>query len=91
MSIKNQPLVNQQTYQFFLQHYDVVNMMNDPDVLLEDGHVDPSQVFEVWIEKANGTRIYLRDMQPTDKVLFQFNVLSQTQSPVNYTQINVTP
>ena len=91
MSTKNQPQTVQQDFQFFLAHQDVVNMMNDPDVLVDGGAVQTTQTFEVWIEKSNGTRIYLRDMQPTDRVMFQFTAFTQTGSPVNYTGINVIP
>ena len=91
MSSKNAPEYNQQTFQLFLHHADIVTLMNDADVALDDRNVPTDQIFEVWIEKANGSRIYLRDMQVTDKVMFQFNKVVQTDGPVTYTGINITP
>jgi hypothetical protein len=91
MSIKNQSQKLQESFQFYLTHHDVVNMMNDPDVNLDNGNVDVNQVFEVWLQQANGSKIYLRDMNPSDTVMFQFVVISNTDSTASYSQIDVNP
>jgi len=91
MSIKNEAQKLKESFQFFLSHQDVVNMMNDADVALDDRNVSDTQVFEVWIEKDNGSKIYLRDLQATDKVLFQYVRISNTDGTAEYSEIDVNP
>lgn len=91
MSIKNEAQKLKESFQFFLTHEDIVNMMNDADVALDDRNVSSTQIFEVWIEKSNGSKIYLRDLQTTDKVLFQFVRITNTDGTSEYSEIDVNP
>lgn len=91
MAIKNEAQSLKESFQFFLTHEDVVNMMNDADVALDDRNVSLSQTFEVWIEKSNGSKIYLRDLQTTDKVLFQYVRITDTDGTSEYSEIDVNP
>lgn len=92
MSIKNESQNLKETFQFYLSHGDIVDMMNDPDVALDDRNVSANQTFEVWIEKSNGSKVYLRDLYTTDKVLFQYVRVTQTDgTPTDYSEIDVNP
>lgn len=91
MSISNEAQKLKQSFQFYLSHEDVVNMMNDPDVALDDRNVSADQTFEVWVEKANGAKIYLRDFETTDKVLFQYVRITNTDATSEYSEIDVNP
>lgn len=92
MSIKNESQKLTETFQFYLSHEDVVNMMNDPDVALDDRNVGTNQTFEVWIQKSNGSKVYLRDFYTTDKVLFQYVRVTNTDgTDTDYSEIDVNP
>lgn len=90
MSIKNEVQTLKESFQFYLHHGDVVKMMNDADVALDDRNVSSNQTFEVWIERSNGSKIYLRDMTITDKVLFQFVRVTDSDDPVSFNNIDIS-
>ena len=90
MSIKNEAQNIKESFQFYVEHEDVVNMMNDVDVALDNRNVDSGQIFEVWFEKANGSKIYLRDLGTTDKIMFQFTKMSETSSTEQFNNIDVS-
>ena len=90
MSIKNEAVTTKESFQFYLQHADVVNMMNDADVALDDRNVDVNQTFEVWLEKANGSNIYFRDFKTSDKVLFHFFRITDTDGTAQFNNIDVS-
>lgn len=91
MAIKGEPQKLQESFQFYLSHDDIVNMMNDSDVQLDGGNVSQNQIFEVWIEKSTGSKIYLRDMQPSDKILIQYVRITDSDSTSQYSQVDVNP
>ena len=79
-------------YEFTLSHADIVTMMNDADVLLDGGNVPADQTFRLAIRKENDAEIVLslRDMKPTDKLVFRFNVVVDSQANTEYTVVNVS-
>jgi len=90
MSIKNEAQNIKESFRFYIEHQDVVTMMNDADVALDDRNVNSEQIFEVWFEKANGSKIYLRDLGITDKIMFQFVKMSATSSQIGFENIDVS-
>jgi len=90
MPIKNEVQSIKESFQFYIQHEDVVNMMNDADVALDNRNVDSGQVFEVWLEKANGSKLYLQKLGATDKIMFKFVKMTETSSWVPFANIDVS-
>ena len=90
MSIKNEAQKLKESFQFYLEHPDVINMMNDANVALDNRNVDVNQQLEVWMEKSNGSKIYLRDMNVTDKILFQFVRITDSDDTEEFDNIDVS-
>lgn len=89
MASKNEKQRLQETFEFSLEHPDIVNMMNDEDVDIDGGDVGDEQVFEILLEKANGSQIYLRDLNPTDKVVFRFVRVTDTDDTGDFDTVDV--
>lgn len=90
MPIKNEAQKLTESFQFYLEHPDVINMMNDANVALDNRNVDVNQQLEVWMEKSNGSKIYLRDMNVTDKILFQFVRITDSDDTEEFDNIDVS-
>lgn len=72
MASKKETSRTEETFEFTLAHEDVVDMMNDPDVLIDSGDVDEEQEFQILLRRSNGSEILLRDMTSTDELVFRF-------------------
>jgi hypothetical protein len=89
MASTNERTRTEKKFQFELSHADVVGMMNDPQVLLNGGDVAEEQVFSMVLKKANGTEILLKDLKPTDTLLFRFNVVTIEDDGEEFDSIDV--
>lgn len=89
MASKNEKQRLEETFEFALEHTDIVNMMNDEDVDIDNGNVEEDQVFEIMLEKSNGSQIYLRDLSPTDKVVFRFVRVTDTDDSGDFDTVDV--
>lgn len=89
MVSKNENQKLQETFEFVLTHTDIIDMMNDPDVELDDADVSEEQVLEIVVQKANGSQIYLREFKPTDKVLFRFVRVTDTDGTTQFSGVDV--
>lgn len=83
MANKNNQIITNNQYEFDMSHHDIVNMMNDPQVLIEGGNVSEDQIFQIILKKSNGTEILLKTMAQTDTLIFRFK-----KSNVNGTNIS---
>jgi hypothetical protein len=62
----------EERFDFTIDHADVVSMMNDTEVLIDDGNVTDDQAFQIVFKKANGTEVILKEMTATDTLVFRF-------------------
>lgn len=80
----------EETFDFVLDHADIVDMMNDPQVLLDDGTVDDAQTFEVLLRKSNGAEVKLKDMEETDALIFRFKKVTIDNQETDLNGVDVT-
>lgn len=90
MASKNEAQQLKETFKFYLDHSDIVQMMNDADVNIDDRSVASTQTFEIWVEKPNGSKIYLRDFPQSDKIFFQYVRITDSDSTSTFSDIDVT-
>lgn len=91
MASSNNQTRTETTYEFAVTHADFVAMMNDPNVLLQGGHVSPTQEFTLYLRKSSGSEIILKDMDPTDTLVVRFGVVSVLNSQQGFGSVDVQP
>lgn len=79
-----------QDFEFTLSHSDIRDMMNDPNVLLDGGSVPATQDFKMVLRKTNGVELGLRTIKDTDKIVFRFSKVVETQNDTQYTDVDVS-
>jgi hypothetical protein len=89
MATSNTGTRTETSYQFELSHGDIVDMMNDPQVLLQGGDVAGNQVFAVFLKKGNGTHILLKDMKASDTLVFRFTVVERTDDGETFSGVDI--
>lgn len=90
MATTNERTRTEKKFEFEITHSDVVEMMNDPEVLLNGGDVSAEQVFSLVLRKNNGSEILLRDMKPEDTLIFKFNIVTVENDSENLGGIDIT-
>ena len=73
------------TFELQLSHSDIVDMMNDPEVLLDGGNVSGNQIFEIVSRRVNGAEIVLSKFTTTDTLVMRFSrcVVNEDVTPFN--------
>lgn len=89
MANKKERTKTEERFEFELDHADVVGMMNDPDVLIDDGDVASDQVFQVILKKSNGGEIILKDMTSTDTLVFRFTKITIVDNTTEFGGIDI--
>ena len=90
IKVKNDNLVS--TYDLRLPHPDIVDMMNDPHVLIEGGNVANNQVFEIIVRKSNGTEVsFNKTVNPTDTLIIRYKKVIITEVANNLGDVDVLP
>ena len=90
IKVKNDNLVS--TYDLRLPHLDIVDMMNDPHVLIEGGNVANNQVFEIIVRKSNGTEVsFNKTVDPTDTLIIRYKKVIITEVANNLGDVDVLP
>jgi hypothetical protein len=89
MAHKTDTIRTEETFDLVLRHPDIVDMMNDPQVLIDDGNVQPTQEFQLVLRKQNGGEIILKDMTPNDKLIIRFKKITVTSANTNFIDIDV--
>lgn len=89
MASKAKVTKTQNTYDLRLEHSDIRSMMNDPDVLIDAGNVSETQPFAVILKKANGQETLLKDLNPTDTLVFRFSKVITTTEDDAFDYIDV--
>lgn len=83
------------TYDLRLEHADVRAMMNDPNVLIQNGTVSATQAFTLILRKSNGQETIIKDMTSTDTLIFRFKdvTISTVEDPFDSIDVinNSTP
>lgn len=90
MATSNERVRTETTYEFDLEHADIVGMMNDPQVLLEGGNVDGEQVFQLVLRKETGGEIVLKDLNPTDTLVIRYSKVVTEDNETVLGSIDVT-
>lgn len=68
----------EKTFDLVLDHADLVDMMNDPEVLLDGGTVSEDQSFQLVLRKSSGAESILKDMSATDTLVVRFKKVTIT-------------
>jgi len=91
MAQKREGTRTTETYEFILDHEDIVDLMNDQQVQLNNGNVLDTQVFETYMIKSSGAggEIHLRQFKPNDKFIFRFNVVVQESTTEDLNDLDV--
>lgn len=77
------------TYELQLQHADIRDMMNDPNVLIYNGNVSANQVFSIVLKKSGGQELILKDMKPNETLILRFKKVTITSETDPFTDIDV--
>lgn len=77
------------TYELRLEHTDIRDMMNDPNVLIYDGNVSATQPFDIVLKKAGGQELILKQMNSTDTLILRFKKVNITTESDAFTDIDV--
>lgn len=89
MASKVQVNRTENTYELRLEHADIRDMMNDPDVLIYDGNVAETQGFSVVLKRSNGQELILKEMKSTDTLILRFKKVIITTETDPFTDIDV--
>jgi hypothetical protein len=80
------------TFDLRLAHSDLVDMMNDPQVSIDNGNVSATQNFEIVLISPNGKEtIAQKVMEPTDKLVIRFKKVITTEVSDDLGTIDVLP
>lgn len=89
MASKVQVNRTENTYELRLEHADIRDMMNDPDVLIYAGNVSENQGFSVVLRRASGQELILKEMKSTDTLILRFKKVIITTESDPFTDIDV--
>jgi hypothetical protein len=73
MVSKKENAVTDKTFDLIFTHADLVDMMNDPQLLVDEGNVADDQLFSIVVRKENGSEVILKEMLLTDKLIVRFS------------------
>lgn len=86
MGFKRTTERSEQTYELALTYDNVLSMVNDPD---NDLGAANDQVFQLVLRKANGSESVLKEMTPTDTLVFRFNIITNTQVDTPFNDVDI--
>jgi hypothetical protein len=89
MASKVQVNRTENTYELRLQHADIRDMMNDPNVLIENGDVSETQEFTIVLMRSSGQELILKTMGPTDTLILRFKKITITTETDPFDDIDV--
>lgn len=89
MASKSEINKSTETFTFVLDHTDIIDMMNDPQVLIDGGNVGNDQVVSIHLKRPNKSELFLKRMGPNDKILFKFNKVSSVKSDDAFVDVDV--
>jgi len=74
-----------EVFELQLTHADIIDMMNDPDVLLDDGNVSSTQELEIVSRRLNGAETVFAKFGPNDTLVLRFRrcTIGETVVPLN--------
>jgi aspartate carbamoyltransferase regulatory subunit len=90
MIFKRQTNVSSATYALNFSHDKIVDMLNDEDVKIEDGNVSANQIFTLSLIEPNGTRQYLYDLKPSQKLSIRFKSTTKSEADCSWLKIKTT-
>lgn len=80
------------TFDLRLAHSDLVDMMNDPQVAIDNGNVSANQQFEIVLISPNGKEtIAQKTMEPTDTLVIRFKKVTISEVSDDLGDIDVMP
>jgi hypothetical protein len=92
MAFKVQKTNYENTFDLRLEHADIVDMMNDPQVLIASGNVSSTQPFQILILKPNGSEvIFSREMVSTDTLIIRFKNIATFETTGELGDIDMLP
>lgn len=90
MIFKRQTNVSSATYTLNFSHDKIVDMLNDEDVKIEDGNVSANQIFTLSLIEPNGTRQYLYNLRPSQKLSIRFKSTIKSEADCSWLKIKNT-
>ena len=80
----------EETFDLVLAHSDFVDMMNDPQVVIDEGPVGENQEFELIMRKANGSEIILRNFTSNDSLIARFKKVTSANVEETFDDIDIS-
>ncbi len=81
---------DEQTFELSLEHSDIRDLMNDPQVLLDGGGIASTQVMTVIHRKAGGSESRLKEFSDGDTIVFTFKKIDIIDNTTTYTDVDIS-
>ena len=78
------------TFELQLSHADIIDMMNDPQVLLDGGSVSASQILEIVSRRLNGSEVVLSKFDTTDTLVMRFSRCTTVDDVTPFIDVDIT-
>lgn len=80
----------EETFDLNLDHIDLIDMMNDPQVSIDDGNVSSNQILTLVLKKAGGSETILKDITPGEQLVIRFKKVTINQEEASFNDIDIT-
>jgi hypothetical protein len=73
-----------------LVHSDFVDMMNDPQVVIDEGTVGDAQEFTLILKKSNGTEVTLKNLTPSESLIVRFKKVTSANIEETFDNVDIS-
>ena len=80
----------EETFDLVLVHSDFVDMMNDPQVVIDEGTVGDAQEFTLILKKSNGTEVTLKNLTPTESLIVRFKKVTSANIEETFDNVDIS-
>lgn len=90
MAYKREKSKLEEIFDLALTHEDLVDMMNDPQVMIDGGEVSENQTFQIVLRKSSGTETILKEMSPTDTLVVRFTKVTISSDDTEFNDVDIS-
>jgi hypothetical protein len=80
----------EETFDLVLVHSDFVDMMNDPQVVIDEGTVGDAQEFTLILKKSNGTEVTLKNLTPSESLIVRFKKVTSANIEETFDNVDIS-
>jgi hypothetical protein len=80
----------EETFDLVLAHSDFVDMMNDPQVVIDEGTVGENQEFTLILKKSNGTEVILKELKSSDSLIVRFKKVTSANIEESFNDVDIS-